>query len=159
MSHILGALATPVTGMTVYDGGFRACEAASDICGCSCSGEAMIGGVVMVLAVKVIQIRNPQAAASVHQEVEALKAVRGRQHILQYVHHTYTADRSAALLSTRCVIAAVNLSSNAMVYHSAYCYLSGFTAGTARWIGRFHCCSCPNMVSLLVQCRHAGFCG
>ena len=69
---------------------------------CCCSGEAVIGGVVVALAVKVIHITCSQEAACAQQEVQALQDVCGKDHILQYVHHLWTNDTKTLLLSTRC---------------------------------------------------------
>ncbi|KAL3140477.1 cAMP-dependent protein kinase catalytic subunit [Trebouxia sp. C0009 RCD-2024] len=46
------------------------------------------------------RVRGPRVAY-VQQEVEAVKAVCGKQHILQYVQHTFTPDMSLAFLTTR----------------------------------------------------------
>lgn len=70
---------------------------------CCCSGEGVISGEVVALAVKLIPHQTPQAMASVAQEVEALKAVRGKSHIVQYVQHTFSSDRIIAVLTTRWV--------------------------------------------------------
>ncbi|KAL3140458.1 cAMP-dependent protein kinase catalytic subunit [Trebouxia sp. C0009 RCD-2024] len=64
-------------------------------------GEGIIGGVVVALAVKLIECGSPEDVAYVQQEVDALKAVCGKQHILQYVQHTFTPDMSLAFLTTR----------------------------------------------------------
>lgn len=69
--------------------------------GCCRSGEAVIGGVVAALAVKVSHITTSQAAACAQQEVQALQDVCGKDHILQYVHHAWTNDKNTLLLSTR----------------------------------------------------------
>ena len=83
-----------------------------------CSGEAIIGGVTVALAVKLIHITDPEDAALavklIHitdpedaalaeQEVQALQAVQGQEHIPQYVVHNWTANNQTLLLSTRCV--------------------------------------------------------
>ena len=59
---------------------------------------------ITALAVKVIQVTSPRTAMSAEKEVQALKAVRGRKHILQYVHHSWSAARDKLLVSTRCVM-------------------------------------------------------
>lgn len=56
------------------------------------------------LAVKVVHITSPHIEALAEQEVQALKAVLGTKHILQYVHHLWTAARDMLVLSTRCVM-------------------------------------------------------
>ena len=68
-----------------------------------CSGEAIIGGVTVALAVKLIHITDPEDAALAEQEVQALQAVQGQEYILQYVVHNWTANNQTLLLSTRCV--------------------------------------------------------
>ena len=62
----------------------------------------------MALAVKLIECQSPEDGAYVQQEVEALKAVCAKSHILQYVHHTFAPDRSIAFLTTRWVIAIIH---------------------------------------------------
>ena len=68
---------------------------------CVCSGEGVVRGVVVALAVKFILQMTPKAAACVQQEIEALRAVLGKKHIVQYVDHAFTDDRSFAFLTTR----------------------------------------------------------
>ena len=88
-----------------------------------CSGETTIGGEIVALAVKVIHITSPQIAKLAEQEVRALLAVRGKEHILQYVHHTLTASKQTLLLSTRCVTLLVHCDSSDRCLAPQHCPL------------------------------------
>lgn len=66
-----------------------------------CSGEAVLNGFGLVpLAVK----RIPITAANeegVKEEIEALKAVSGAEHMIQLVDYKFTEDKSTCYLITR----------------------------------------------------------
>lgn len=111
-------------------GGFIACEAASTdlkvrltMFSCCCSGEAITGGVVVALAVRVIHNTSTRVVELAEQEVQALQAVRDKKHILQYVHHKLTANKQTLLLSTRCITLPVYRDSGVQCVAPQHCSL------------------------------------
>lgn len=69
---------------------------------CLCSGEAVLEGTGLVpLAIKKIKARSAAEEAAALAEVDALKAVVGRKHIVQLVAFKLTDDRRLCYIITR----------------------------------------------------------